>query len=61
MKNRAATLFNYAEAVVDGMDLKTLCAFAVDTIVDNLDDYSDKEVIELCKKYDEDNSLGLIE
>ena len=61
MKNRAATLFNYAEAVVDGMDLKTLCAFAVDTIVDNLDDYSDKEVIELCKKFDEDNSLGLIE
>ena len=57
MKNRHATIANYAEAVVDGMDLKTLCAFAIDTIVDNLDDYSDQEVIELCNEYQE----GLIE
>jgi len=39
------------------MDLKTLCAFAIDTIVDNLDDYSDQEVIELCNEYQD----GLIE
>ena len=32
MKDRHATIANYAEAVVDGMDLKTLCAFAIDTI-----------------------------
>lgn len=57
MKDRHATIANYAEAVVDGMDLKTLCAFAIDTIVDNLDDYSDQEVIELCNEYQE----GLIE
>ncbi len=57
MKNRHATIANYAEAVVDGMDLKTLCAFAIDTIVDNLDDYSDQEVIELCNEYQD----GLIE
>jgi len=57
MKNRHATIANYAEAVVDGMDLKTLCAFAIDTIVDNLDDYSDQKVIELCNEYQE----GLIE
>ena len=57
MKNRHATISNYAEAVVDGMDMKTLCAFAIDTIVENLDDYSDKEIIELCNEYQE----GLIE
>ena len=57
MKDRHATIANYAEAVVDDMDLKTLCAFAIDTIVDNLDDYSDQEVIELCNEYQD----GLIE
>ena len=54
MKDRHATIANYAEAVVDGMDLKTLCAFAIDTIVDNLDNYSDQEIIELCNEYQED-------
>ena len=61
MKDRHATIANYAQAVVDGMDMKTLCAFAIDTIVDNLDDYSDNEVIELCQEYDGDNQLKLIE
>lgn len=58
MKDRHATIANYAEAVVDGMDMKTLCAFAIDTIIENLDDYSDQEIIELCNEY-QDN--GLIE
>ena len=58
MKDRHATIANYAEAVVDGMDMKTLCAFAIDTIVDNLDDYSDQEIIELCNEYQDE---GLIE
>ena len=61
MKNREATIANYAEAVVDGMDFKTLWSFAIDTIVDSLDDYSDKEVIELVKEYDDDNTMGIIE
>ena len=56
--DRQATIANYAEAVVDGMDLKTLCAFAIDTIVENLDDYTDKEIIELCNEYQDE---GLIE
>ena len=51
MIDRHATILNYAEAVVDGMDMKTLCAFAIDTIVDDLDDYSDNELIELCNEY----------
>ena len=61
MKDRHATIANYANAVVDGMDMKTLCAFAIDTIVDSLDDYSDGEVIELVKEYDDDNTMGIID
>ncbi len=60
MKDRHATIANYAEAVVDAMDLKTLCAFAIDSIVDSLDDYTDKEVLELVKDYDEDNQLSIV-
>ena len=51
MTDRHATIANYAEAVVDNMDLKALCVFAIDTIVDNLDNYSDTELIELCNEY----------
>ena len=61
MKDRHATIANYANAVVDGMDLRALWAFAIDTIVDSLDDYSDEEVIELIKEYDDDNTMGIIE
>ena len=58
MKDRQATIANYAEAVVDGMDLKTLCAFAIDTIVENMEIYTDKEIIDLCNEYQDE---GLIE
>ena len=58
MRNRHATIANYAEAVVEGMDFKTLWRFAVDTIIEDLDDYSDQQIIELCNEY-QDN--GLIE
>ena len=57
MNDRGQTIANYANAVVDGMDFKTLWAFAIDTIVDNLDDYSDEEIIELCNEYQD----GLVE
>ena len=61
MKDRHATIANYAEAVVDGMDMKTLCSFAIDTIVQDLDDYTDEQLITLIKDYDEDDALGIIE
>tara|TARA_B100001057_G_scaffold43616_1_gene39008 strand:- start:3209 stop:3394 length:186 start_codon:yes stop_codon:yes gene_type:complete len=61
MKDRHATIANYAEAVVDGMDMKTLCAFAIDTIIENLEFCSDDDLIEMVKNYDEDNTLGIIE
>lgn len=57
MKDRGQTIANYANAVVDGMDMKTLVSFAVDTIVDDLDDYSDEDIIKLCNEYQD----GLIE
>ena len=61
MKDRHATIANYAEAVVDGMDMKTICAFAIDTIIQDLDDYTDEQLITLVKEYDEDAALGIIE
>ena len=61
MKDRHATIANYAEAVVDGMDFRTLCALAIETIIENLDDCADDDLIEMVKNYDEDGALGLIE
>ena len=63
MKNREQTITNYAEAVVDGMDLKALICLAIDYIVDDLSDkdaYTDEDIIELVKDYDDDGQLGLI-
>ena len=61
MKDRHATIANYAEAVVDGMDLKALCILATDYIVESCDDLTDEEILALVKDYDEDNQLRLIE
>ena len=57
---RHQTIFNYAEAVVDAMDLKTLCVLATEYIIESLDDHTDEQVIGLIKDYDEDNQLDLI-
>ena len=43
---------DYVNQVVDNMDIKTLCAFAYDTISRSLDDYSDEELIVEVKEYD---------
>jgi hypothetical protein len=64
MKNREQTIANYAEAVVDGMDLKSLICLAIDYIVDDLSDkdaYTDEDIIELVNDYDDEGQLGLIE
>ena len=47
----------YAERVVDNMDLRDLCAFAFDTIVDNMIDYSESELMEELSHYYEDDEL----
>jgi hypothetical protein len=47
----------YAERVVDNMDIRDLCAFAMDTIVDNMDDYNESELMEELSHYYEDDEL----
>ena len=52
----------YAERVVDNMDVRDLCAFAIDTIVDNMDDYNESELMEeLSHYYDDEELQELIE
>ena len=52
----------YAERVVDGMDVRDLCAFAIDTIVDNMSDYKESELMEeLSHYYDDDELQELVE
>jgi ribosome assembly protein YihI (activator of Der GTPase) len=52
----------YAERVVDNMDVRDLCAFAMDTIVDNMIDYNEAELMdELSIYYDEDELNELVE
>ena len=52
----------YAERVVDNMDIRDLCAFAIDTIVDNMDDYNESELMEeLSHYYDDDEVQEMVE
>ncbi len=48
----------YAERVVDNMDLRDLCAFAIDTICDNMSDYNESELMEELSHYYEDDELN---
>jgi len=52
----------YAERVVDSMDVRDLCAFAIDTICDNMSDYNESELMEeLSHYYDDDELEELVE
>ena len=52
----------YAHDVVDSMDVRDLCAFAIDTIIDNMDGMSESEVLqEIRDLYDEDVLNNLLE
>ena len=52
----------YAHDVVDAMDVRDLCAFAIDTICDNMDGTSEKELLEeLGHYYEEDQLKDLLE
>ncbi len=53
---------NYADRIVDEMDLKCLIQFAYDTIVENLQGKSEEEVLtEISYVYDQDVVDELIE
>jgi hypothetical protein len=47
----------YAERVVDSMDVRDLCAFAIDTIRDDMSDYNESELLEELSYYYDDNEL----
>lgn len=52
----------YANDVVDSMDVRDLCAFAIDTICDNMDGMAEDDIIkELEFYYEEDGLKELIE
>jgi hypothetical protein len=48
----------YAERVVDNMDVRDLCAFAIDTIVDNMNDYNESELMEELSHYCDDEEIA---
>jgi len=52
---------NYAEMIVDGMDIKTLCQLAVETIEQNMKDYEEEDVMaEIIDLYGEETLEGLM-
>jgi hypothetical protein len=52
----------YATDIVDGMDVRDLCQFAIDTICDNLDGMTEDELKEeISTVYDEEYLNGLLE
>jgi hypothetical protein len=52
----------YANDVVDSMDVRDLCAFAIDSICDNMDGMAEEDILkELEFYYEEDGLNDLIE
>jgi hypothetical protein len=49
--NREQLIEDYAQLIVEGMDMDTLVSFAYDTLVGNLEAYSDKELLKEVKEY----------
>ena len=49
--NRSELLDTYIEAIIDGMDHKNLWQFVYDTMEQNLETYSDEELITEIKEY----------
>lgn len=47
----------YAERVVDNMDMRDLCVFAQEMIVDNMIDYNESELMEELSHYYDDEEL----
>jgi hypothetical protein len=49
--NREQLIEDYAQLIVEGMDMDTLVSFAYDTLVGNLEAYSDEELLKEVKEY----------
>ena len=44
----------YAEQIMDGMDMKTMECFVFDTLVENLTNYTEEELIAEIREYNPD-------
>ena len=52
---------NYANMIIDGMDIDTLAQFAYDSIMDNLKDYEEKDLeAEITDLYGEETLNDLL-
>ena len=49
--NRDSLIQEYAQLIVEGMDMDTLVSFAYDTLVSNLESYTDTDLINEVKEY----------
>ena len=53
--------YNYAEMIVDDMDIQTLCQLAVEMIEKNMKDYDEDDVIaEIVDLYGEETASSLM-
>jgi len=43
--NRDSLIQEYAQTIIDGMDMDTLVSFAYDTLVSNLESYTDEDLL----------------
>ena len=49
--NRDSLIADYAQQILDGMDMKTMECFVYDTLVSNLESYDDEDLINEVKEY----------
>jgi hypothetical protein len=49
--NRQELIADYAQQILDGMDMKTMECFVYDTLVENLSSYSDEQLVEEVAEY----------
>ena len=49
--NRDSLIADYAQQILDGMDMKTMECFVYDTLVENLSSYSDEQLIAEVTEY----------
>ncbi len=49
--NRQQLIADYAQEILDGMDMKTMECFVYDTLCENLSSYSDEELMKEVGEY----------
>ena len=49
--NRDSLIQDYAQQILDGMDMKTMKCFVYDTLVSNLESYTDEDLLSEVTEY----------